>query len=181
MCSSDLLSQLQLDQPLTSEDRDRLLAYLRQLGALDQQRQYRGSPRRSGYEERSTPLALRDLLGANLNFQLGIDWDSQPTMFQVAGGMDRLPAALAARLGNRIVYRAAVREIRQGERGVWATYSDTDGRVRRVDADYCVSTIPLPVLRAIPKDLSPPVQAAIAASTYDGAGKIGLQFKRRFW
>ena len=178
---SKALSQLQLDQPLTNEDRDRLLAYLRQLGALDQQRQYRGSPRRSGYEERSAPLALRDLLGANLNFQLGIDWDSQPTMFQVAGGMDRLPAALAARLGNRIVYRAAVREIRQGERGVWATYADADGRVRRVDADYCVSTIPLPVLSSIPKDLSQPVQAAIAASTYDGAGKIGLQFKRRFW
>ena len=47
---SKALSQAQLDQPLTAEDRDRLLAYLRRLGALDQQRQYRGSPRRSGYE-----------------------------------------------------------------------------------------------------------------------------------
>jgi monoamine oxidase len=33
----------------------------------------------------------------------------------------------------------------------------------------------------IDKDLSPPVQGAIAAAQYDGAGKIGLQFKRRFW
>jgi monoamine oxidase len=178
---SKSLSQTQLDQPLTTEDRDRLLAYLRRLGALDQQRQYRGSARRSGYETRSMPLPLRDLLGANYDFYVGIDWDSQPTMMQVAGGMDRLPAALTARLGNRIVYRAAVREIRQGERGVWAIYADADGRPRRVDADYCISTIPLPVLSGIQKDLSPPVQAAIAASSYDGAGKIGLQFKRRFW
>jgi monoamine oxidase len=37
------------------------------------------------------------------------------------------------------------------------------------------------VLSGIQKDLSQPVQAAIAASNYDGAGKIGLQFKRRFW
>ena len=64
-------------------------------------------------------------------------------MMQVAGGMDRLPAALAARLGNRIVYRAAVREIRQSERGVWVIYADADGRPRRVDADYCVSHDPV--------------------------------------
>ena len=180
---SKALSQTQLDQPLTTEDRDRLLAYLRRLGALDQQRQYRGSPRRSGYDQSgpSAPLPLRDLLGANFDFYLGIDWDSQPTMMQVAGGMDRLPAALAARLGNRIVYRAAVREIRQSERGVWVIYADADGQLRRVDADYCVCTIPLPVLSGLQKDLSQPVQSAIAAASYDGAGKIGLQFKRRFW
>ena len=180
---SKALSQAQLDQPLTQADRDRLLAYLRRLGALDQQRQYRGSPRRAGYGEpqSSAPLPLRDLLGANYDFYLGIDWDSQPAMMQVAGGMDRLPAALAARLGNRIAYRAAVREIRQGESGVWVGYTDAEGQTRRVDADYCISTIPLPVLSGLQKDLSQPVQAAIAASNYDGAGKIGLQFKRRFW
>ena len=180
---SKALSQTQLDQPLTTDDRDRLLAYLRRLGALDQQRQYRGSPRRSGYDpqQRSAPFPLRDLLGANIDFYIGIDWDSQPTMMQVAGGMDRLPAALAARLRNRITYRAAVREIRQSERGVWVIYADKDGRLRRVDADYCVCTIPLPVLNGLQKDLSQPVQSAIAAATYDGAGKIGLQFKRRFW
>jgi monoamine oxidase len=178
---SKALSQVQLDQPLTTEDRERLLAYLRQLGALDEQRQYRGSPRRSGYAQRSEPLPLRDLLGANFDFYLGIDWDSQPTLMQVVGGMDRLPAALASRLRNRIVYRAAVREIRQNERGVWVGYADQDGQIRRVDADYCVCTIPLPVLSGLQKDLSQPVQSAISAATYDGAGKIGLQFRRRFW
>jgi monoamine oxidase len=178
---SKALSQAQLDLPMTTADREKLLAYLRRLGALDQQRQYRGSPRRSGYEQPSTPIPLSELLGANFDFYLGIDWDSQPTMMQVAGGMDRLPAALATQLGSRIVYRAAVREIRQSERGVWATYADADGQLKRVDADYCVSTIPLPVLSGIEKDLSPPVQAAIAAAPYAGAGKIGLQFKRRFW
>jgi monoamine oxidase len=178
---SKALSQTQLDQPLTTEDRDRLLGYLRGLGNLNQQRQYRGSARRSGYDEASTPLPQRDLLGAGFDFYLGIDWDSQPAMMQVVGGMDRLPAALASRLGNRVVYRTSVRELRQSDRGVWAIYSDKDGRVRRADADYCVSTIPLPVLTGIPKDLSPPVASAIAAASYDGAGKIGLQFKRRFW
>ena len=39
----------------------------------------------------------------------------------------------------------------------------------------------MPVLAGIQKDLSQPVQAAIGAANYDGAGKVGLQFKRRFW
>ena len=49
------------------------------------------------------------------------------------------------------MYRAAVREIRQSERGVWVIYADADGRPRRVDADYCVCTIPLPVLSGTPE------------------------------
>ena len=171
------LSQSQLDQPMTAEDRDRVLAYLRGLGALDERGQYRGSSRRG----ESAPVAMRELFAGIPTFYVQTDWSSQPTMMQVVGGMDRLPAALAARVGNRITYRAIVREIRQSERGVWAIYTDANGRSQRLEADYCVTTIPLPVLSGIQKDLSQPVQSAIAASRYDGAGKIGLQFKRRFW
>jgi monoamine oxidase len=180
---SKALSQTQLDQPLTAEDRDRVLAYLRRLGALDARGEYRGSMRRgpSAQGGASAPLALSELFGGIPDFYVQTDWFSQPTMLQVAGGMDRLPAALAARLGNRIVYRAAAREIRQGEPGVWVIYADAKGQPQRVDADYCISTIPLPVLRGIEKDLSAPVQSAIAASAYDSAGRIGLQFRRRFW
>jgi monoamine oxidase len=174
---SKSLSPAQLDQPLTKEDRDRVLAYLRSLGALSENGSYQGSERRGA----TTPLALRDLFGGIPGFYVQTDWSSQPTMMQVTGGMDRLPAALAARLGNRITYRAAVREIRQGERSVWVAYADAQGRPRRIEADYCISTIPLPVLTGIDKDLSPSVQSAIAAARYDGAGKIGMQFKRRFW
>jgi monoamine oxidase len=174
---SKSLSPLQLDQPLTKEDRDRVLSYLRGLGALTEDGRYQGAERRGA----GAPLALRDLFGGIPGFYVQTDWSSQPTMMQVTGGMDRLPAALAARLGNRITYRAAVREIRQRERGVSVIYADAQGQPRRVEADYCISTIPLPVLTGIDKDVSAPVQAAIAAVRYDAAGKIGLQFRRRFW
>src|SRR4029453_1079681 len=89
--------------------------------------------------------------------------------------------ALTTRLGKRITDRSNAREIRQSERGVWVIYEDVQGQPRRIDADYCISTIPLLVLTDIEKDVSQPVQSAIAAVRYDGAGKIGLQFKRRFW
>lgn len=175
---SKALSPATLDQPLSTDDRDRVLSYLRSLGALENG-QYRGSSRRG--DTASTPLPRRDLFAGVPSFYVQTDFSSQPTMLQVAGGMDRLPAALAERLGRRITYRAAVREIRQAESGVWVIYADANGRLRRADADYCVSTIPLPVLNGIQKDLSQPVVAAIAAARYDNAGKIGLQFRRRFW
>lgn len=174
---SKALSQQQLDQPLTAQDRDRVIAYLRALGSLDERGQYRGSSRRGD----AAVVPLPDLFAGIPSFYVHTDWSSQPTMMQVTGGMNRLPAAIAARLGNRITYHAAVREIRQSERGVSAIYTDASARPQRIDADYCVTTIPLPVLTGIAKDLSAPVQAAIAAARYDGAGKIGLQFKRRFW
>jgi monoamine oxidase len=45
-----------------------------------------------------------------------------------------------------------------------------------------ISTIPLSVLKDIPGDLSPAYREAIVAgSSYASVGKIGLQFKRRFW
>ena len=44
--------------------------------------------RASVLESFKSPLALRDLLGGNFDFYLGIDWDSQPTMMQVVGGME---------------------------------------------------------------------------------------------
>ena len=173
---SKSLSQAQLDQPLTKEDRDRVLAYLRNLGALDENAQYRGWDRRGD----GPPPPLREAFGVP-GFWVQTDWSSQPTMMQVAGGMDRLPAALAARLGNRVAYRSIVREIRQSESGVAIVYADAKGQPRRVEADFCISTIPLPVLATIEKDLSQPVRSAIAAVRYDAAGKIGMQFKRRFW
>lgn len=180
---SKSLSQAKLDQPLTKEDLDRVLAYLRGLGALGENKQYLGSYRRGvdAQGRPTAPLPLHDLFGGIPPFYVQTDYSSQPTMMQVAGGMDRLPAALAAKLGKRITYRAEVREIRQSERGVSVVYADGEGKSQRVEADYCVSTIPLPILSGIQKDLSQPVQAAIAAAKYDGAGKIGLQFKRRFW
>ena len=180
---SKALSQAQLDQPLTVEDRDRVLAYLRGLGALDERREYRGSSRRGlDAQGRATaPVPLGELFAGIPSFDVQTDWSSQPTMMQVAGGMDRLPAALASRLGSRITYRAAVREIRQNDGGVSVIYADAGGRRHRVAAEYCVSTIPLPALSGVEKDLSQPVQSAIAAARYDSAGKIGLQFRRRFW
>ena len=174
---SKAVSQGDLDQELTSDDRENLLEYLRRAGALDERARYRGSPRRG----EGAALALTDLLGSKVGQYLQLDYDYQPTMLQVVGGSDRLPAAFAARLRDRIVYRAAAREIRQRERGVSVVYADQNGRLRNVDADYCVCALPLTVLAAMQTDFGPEFRRAVASAPYAAAGKMGLQFKRRFW
>jgi monoamine oxidase len=171
------IAQDRLDEALTSDDRENLIAYLRQAGALTERGSYAGSPRRGP----DPPLALSDLLGSGAGFYLQQDYNYQPTMFQVVGGTDRLPAAFAARLRDKIVYRAAVREIRQAAAGVSIVYADQNGRLRTLDAEYCACTIPLPVLATIETDFAPEFKRAIASFPYSAAGKIGLQFKRRFW
>ena len=50
-----------------------------------------------------------------------------------------------------------------------------------IDGAFCVCALPLPVLRDMNVDVAPEMKAAIGAINYAKTGKIGIQFKRRFW
>ena len=185
---SKAVSEHALDAALTAEDRERLLEYLRSAGALDESHRYRGSSTRGPDEQpspdgtpRYTPLPLSDLLGSRMGYYLDSGYQYQPTMLQVVGGTDRLPQAMAARVKERITYRAAAREIRQTETGVWVGYTDANGRLRKIDADYCVCAMPLTILATLDTDFPEDLKKTIASVPYAAAGKMGLQFKRRFW
>jgi monoamine oxidase len=75
-----------------------------------------------------------------------------------------------------------VTAIHQDGKGVTVTYKDTkSGAVMKAAADYCLCTIPLPVLAQIEMNVSPELDAAIRAVPYTTSVKVGLEFKRRFW
>ena len=76
---------------------------------------------------------------------------------------------------------ATVTAVQQEAGRVRVTYRDAHGKPALITADYGVLTVPLPVLKSLPVDLSPEMAAAVAAIPYAAAGKIGLQFSRRFW
>lgn len=176
-----------LDESLTKDDAERLLAHLKAVGRLDERGKYRGhemrgpDPDAPEGDERYTPLPLSELLGSKAGGYVYQGYEYQPTMLQVVGGSDRLPQAFATRLQRRIIYRAAAKQIRQHEHGVSVVYTDEDGKARTLDADYVVCAIPLIVLKDIDADFTPDFKAAIASVPYSAAGKMGLQFKRRFW
>ena len=177
-----------LGQELTKDDAERLLAYLKNVGQLSPQGKYRGQEMRgpdepvgADGEEHYTPLPLGELLGSRTGYYVDQGFEYQPTMMQVVGGTDRLPQALAARVKERIIYQAAAKEIRQDERGVSIVYADKDGKLRKLEADYLVCALPLSILSTLDTDFTKEYKDAIASVPYAAAGKMGLQFKRRFW
>ena len=91
---------------------------------------------------------------------------TQATMFQVAGGTDRIAAAFAARLNGRIVYGAEVREIHQDGDGVSVVYMK-GSRAHRATAAYAVCAMPLVVLASLQgADFAPDVRTAMASVPY---------------
>jgi monoamine oxidase len=186
------LRQDELDLPLTAADKEKLLDFLRAEGDLSPDLLYRGSARR-GYIsppgaglQAGTPGDPHDLTalleaGFGHYFNLDYTFDQQMTMLQIVGGTDQLAKAFEHQIGARIRYEAEVREIRQTTQGVAIVYADTAGQTQQIEADFCICTIPLAVLRDIPSDFSTKMQTAIRAIDYVPTGKMGLQFSRRFW
>jgi monoamine oxidase len=182
------VSREALDAPMTGEDRDRLIDWLRRQGALGADLRYAGTPRR-GYREApgegafagalDDPLGLSPLLATGFGAYLNTELVLQMPMFQVVGGTDGLATAMAARV-RALTLGARVTAIEQPGRGVRVRY-EVDGAPRVLDADYAISTLPLPILAAIDLGGQTPLAAAARSVAYACAGKIGLQFGRRFW
>ena len=100
----------------------------------------------------------------------------------IAGGSDRLPYALAAHLGSRIRYGAAVTAIEQDAMSVQVEVIE-GGRRRLLEADRLVCAIPFPVLREI--RVSPPFSAgkrrAIEGLRTTSVTRVYLQVRERCW
>ena len=181
-----------LDQELSHDDKEQMIAFLQQYGSLSPDLFYKGSAR-SGYKIKpgagdqegvpNDPIDMRALLSARLWREMmeedEIDW--QATMFQPVGGMDQIPMAFKNKLGSVIRQRAEVVQIRQNAFGVKVVYRDlASGQNETVSADYCICALPLTILKKIDNDFSPELKAAIDSAVYDSAYKIAWE-SRRFW
>ncbi len=181
-----------LDDRLSGDDAEALVEFLRGFGALGPDDRYVGTGRR-GYDEEpgaglvkgraAAPFDLSDLLAAGFGFHFPfeLEWDQAMMMFQPVGGMDAIPHGMAERLRGRLRYRCVVRDIRSTSDGVEVIFADERGEGRRVRADWCVCTIPPPVLQRIPNDFTAEFNGALAALQMTPTAKMGLQFSRRFW
>ncbi len=187
-----------LDGPVSSEDKQKLLASLRNWGALDKDYRYVAgfeSSSRRGFEVPpggglmpkpvpSKPLDPSQLLQSGLWAYLsqGTDETHHSAIFQPVGGMDQIAQAIYRQVADLVQFNAKVTKIEQGERGVTVSYTDGSGNnLQQAKADWCVCTIPLSILSQIEVSASAAMQEAIQAVPYEASVKIGLQFKRRFW
>lgn len=190
---STAINQGALDQQLTSADKANVLAMLRQYGDLDINNNFVATPRAGypgqedvGSRQRGELLAPRQLqqLVSDFFWELRLSFshgfDQQPTMLQPVGGMDRIARAFETRVATNLVVNAEVTEIRKIAGGTRVVYDDVSGAATVLDADYCVVTIPAPVLAGIANDFSPAHQGEIRGFRYSEAVRVAFQ-SPRFW
>ncbi|MFD5319065.1 flavin monoamine oxidase family protein [Streptomyces sp. NPDC127098] len=186
-----------LDAELTADDKERLLAFLRNFGAIGGRADgwsYTGGSRR-GYSvepgaglEAGTVLgsvpAMSDVIssGIGTRFSFEFGYDQAMLMFQPVGGMDAIPRALAEAIGRRRVsYGAEVTAVTDRADGAEVTWRDGRGRVRTETADFVVAAIPPMVMARVRHNLGADVTAALRYATPTPVGKIGLEYRRRWW
>lgn len=101
---------------------------------------------------------------------------------RVRGGIDRLPLAMAAELGDRVRLGGTVTAIRQDGDVAWVTCK-TGGVEAAVRGRRVVLAVPIPALRRIALEpaLPPEPARAIAELGFGTVTKIMLQVRRRFW
>ena len=185
-----------LDAQLTAADKERLLSFLQGFGAIGGRTAdwaYAGSSRRgfASYpgagNDVGVPLdgpgPLADVFASNVGryFSFEFGYDQAMMMFQPVGGMDRIPAALARAVGHgRIKLGAEVASVTDRADAVEVSYRQ-DGRTRTVTADFCVAALPPHLMARVPHNLGAQVQAALGSFPVTPSGKIGLEYRSRWW
>jgi len=125
--------------------------------------------------------------GLFLRFQNGARTTVPPSSFlsewpdfvKIRGGSDRLPAAFAAELGDRVVTASPVTEIVAG-----STARTTTGDGRSFESDRVLVTVPVPLLSGIrfSPALSPAkTEAMNGGFGYQSATRVFVRLRTRFW
>jgi len=185
-----------MDQQVTLADRQLLIDYLVNEGHLGKKDlTYRGTSGR-GYRQNpgaglvpgpgvaSDPLGFSELLQSKMGlaYHSVHEFEQQATMLQPVGGMDQIARGFEKRVGKMIRYQTEVHQIRDLGDKVNVQVKDTlSGAISVIQADFCLCTIPLSVLRKIDTGFSDRMNSALQTAAYASVGKIGLQMKRRFW
>ncbi|MFD0853086.1 flavin monoamine oxidase family protein, partial [Actinomadura adrarensis] len=127
----------------------------------------------------SLSQVLQSGVGQRFSFEFG--YSQAMLMFQPVGGMDMIPRALAKAIGpGRIRMGCKVTKITNVPRGVEIEY-ERNGRKAVFEADYCIATQPPQVLARTPHNLGANVTAALKVPVPASTGKIGLEYKNRWW
>ena len=104
--------------------------------------------------------------------------DMQATMLQPVGGMDRIAHAIYAQVKPLVRLKMPVTAIRRAGNRVRIEHGP--GK-QMTEADYCICTLPVPILQRIASDFSPAKKAALAGAP-PNLHSVKLAFEApRFW
>jgi monoamine oxidase len=191
-----------LDKELKPEDKEKLFSLLEHWGHIGKKTDKNPAKQLTytGTEERGfsvypaemgvpgkalkQPWTLSQLLQSEVGRELSFETEYRKAdlMLQPTGGMDAIVHALLARVGmDRVKLSSPVTQITTGPDSVTVKYVDGTGAAQQMTGDYCIATLPPQLLARLPHNLGPDVQRALNTFRPITAGKIGLEYRRRFW
>ena len=184
------IDQKALDGQVPKDELATVRRFLRPYGSLDEKGKYlpSGSSGYSieggGYAQAPVPLpplAFNELAPSPA---IGMPYlfehisDMQATMLQPVGGIDRIAYAIYEQVKPLVRLRSPITAIRRTGNGVRIEHGPGS---LATTADYCVCTLPLPILGRIPSDFSAQKKSAIAAApAYQHSVKVAFEAPR-FW
>jgi monoamine oxidase len=136
-----------------------------------------------GYEQAPVPLqslSLKELMPSEaiyLPYFFEHVHEMQATMLQPVGGMDRIAKAIYQQVKPSVRTGVPVKAIRRTASGVRIEHGPGN---QITEADYCICTLPMPILARIPSDFSPGKRAALASVPYLHSVKLAFEAPR-FW
>jgi len=191
-----------VDEDLEGVDKNKLLDLLAIFGDVDPKHDYRyNGSSRSGYAvdpgvtscgRLLRPLTLADLVNSdfwNHRFYQAEEYEWQPTLFQPVHGMDqiwkgflRTPVAKLIRYDREVVSVHNIVDAGKPKVRVTHKRSGSGEKGENVIADWCISTIPLPILNKIDNNFKEDyVKAMGAVKEFAATCKVGWQSNARFW
>lgn len=178
------IDQHALDQFATKDELGLLRQLLPQNGKYVPQGESGYSVEPGAYSQAPVPLPplpLKELLPNQSIFlpyffeHIG---DMQATMLQPVGGMDRIPLAIYEQVKPLVRLKVPVTAIRRAGNRVRIEHGP--GK-QATEADYCICTLPVPILQRIANDFSAPKKAALASAP-PNLHSVKLAFEApRFW
>jgi len=183
------IDQHALDQQVPKGELEMIRQFLNFSGPLDDKGRYSplGSPgyavEGGGYSRAPVPLSRLSFKELAPSPAIGLPyvfediWDMQATMLQPVGGMDRIANAIYEKVKPTVRLKTRVTAIRRtGDR---VRIEHGPGK-RMTEADYCICTLPMPILARIPSDFSPAKKAALTSAAYLHSVKLAFEAPR-FW
>lgn len=183
------IDQHALDQTVPKGELETIRQFLAPYGALDDKGRYFPEGRNGfsvepgGYNQAPVPLPTlgwNELLPSQaiaLPYLFDALSDMQATMLQPVGGMDRIAYAIYDRVKPLVQLNSPITAIRRAANRVVIEHGP-DKRIS--SADYCVCTLPMPVLSKIPSDFTEAKKKALVSVNYLKSVKLAFQ-SPRFW
>jgi len=102
-----------------------------------------------------------------------------PIFAGIAGGVGRLPAAIAASSGIRVETDATVRDLARRPEGGWTLVIGSTREPRLVQADAVILAVPAPPAARLLSDVAPAAALELARIEYASVAVVTLAFRLR--